>query len=283
MPLNDFTALARPIDPSYPTNRVIALLALVVVVGGTASRLLAGAAWIESASWGVGAGFAVFLAWALARELDPDHDLSAFVAAGLMLIGLLFFDLPALLALFWMLLTLRVVNRTVGLPSKLQDSLLVLGLGGWLTWQGNWMFGLVTAVAFLLDSRMPPALKRHLLFAGVALVVTAITSILIGIVPGESGLSLPVVAAILVTSALFVIVIAASRTLSSAGDETGEPLNPGRVQAGQVLALLTATQVAWWDGRAGLVALLPLWAAMLGVALYRLFIICALISPPRCR
>jgi hypothetical protein len=47
-------------------------------------------------------------------------------------------------------------------------------------------------------------------------------------------------------------------------------LNARRVRATQVLALLTALLFAWWDGAYGLVTILPLGAAMIGVSLYRL-------------
>ena len=130
MKMSDITALGRAIDPRYPTNLAIAVLALVVAIGGTAWRLVTGLPLLESALWGIGAGFVLFLTWALGRELDPDHDLSAFMGVGLALIVLLFFDLPELLLVFWLLLVLRTVNRTTGLPARPLDSLAILGLGG---------------------------------------------------------------------------------------------------------------------------------------------------------
>ena len=49
MKISDITTLGRtPIDPSYPTNRAIAALALVPTVTGAISRLLSGAALLES-------------------------------------------------------------------------------------------------------------------------------------------------------------------------------------------------------------------------------------------
>jgi hypothetical protein len=72
---------------------------------------------------------------------------------------------------------------------------------------------------------------------------------------------------------LFLVVIVTSREVRAVGDATGEPLKPRRVQAAQILALLTALLSAWWVGASGMVALLPLWAAMLGVSLYRLAIL----------
>lgn len=271
MRISDVSAIVRPIDPSYPTNRAIAALTMAVIVGGIVLQLIAGEELIQGASWGISAGLAVFLAWALGRELDPDHDLSAFVAAGLALIGLLLFDLPDLMALFWMLLFLRMVNRTTGLPARILDSLLILGLGSWLTWQSSWIYGLMTGLAFLLDSRLSSPHRRHLFFAGIALLATAILYSVSGGMPGEGKPSLLAILAVSGMSVSFVPVILTSRRMRTVGDATGEPLNPGRVQAAQVVALLTGLQIALWDGDPGVVQLMPVWATVLGVALYKLF------------
>jgi hypothetical protein len=270
MRLSDVTALGRPIDPNYPTNRAIAALTIVIIGGGTAVQLLMGTAWLQSIQWGVGAGLSVFLAWALARELDPDHDLSAFWGAGLMLIGLFFFDLPSLLMLLWLLIVLRILNRTSGLSARVLDSLALLVLGGWLTWQGQWVAGLMTTVAFGLDGWLVAPLKRHRFFSGLALVATVTLAVFNGNIAMESGPSLPTVAAAVVISGLFVLVILAAREIESVGDKTGERLNPRRVQAGQIVALVAALLAAGWEGKLGVVALLPLWAATFGAALYQL-------------
>ena len=123
MRLDDLTALGRPIDPDYPTNRAIALVALTATVAAGIWALLSGVALPETASQAVRAGLTVFLAWAIGRELDPDHDLSAFVGVALALIGLTLLDAPSLFLDFWLLLSLRLVNRTSGLPAKPMDSM----------------------------------------------------------------------------------------------------------------------------------------------------------------
>jgi len=272
MSISRITATGRSIDPNYPTNRAIALLALAVIVGGSVLQLIAGVQLVPSISWGIAAGLAVFLAWALARELDPDHDLSAFVAAGLTLIALFFFDLPGLTVLLWMIILLRIVNRTVGLPATILDSLLILGLGSWLTLQGNWVYGLMTALALLMDSQLSPPHRRHLPFADIALLVTVML-FFFGSMSRESELSIPVVVTALVMAALFVPVIFASRELTTVSDQTSELLNPRRVQAAQGIALLTGILMAWWNGYPGLASFMPVWAAMVGISLCRLFVL----------
>ena len=274
MRLSDITALSRvPIDPSYPTNSAISVLASGVTVAVATIRLLSGGAFLESAGWGIGAGLALFLTWALGRELDPDHDLSAFVGTGLVLVGLWFFDRPSLLLILWLLLVLRLVNRTVGLPAKPLDSLAVLGLGTWLTWQGYWMVGLVTAIAFLLDGLLSLPLRRHLVASCLAFVITVFFPILHGDTVVEFEPTLPVILFSAVVAGLFTVVIAFSSEVHAVGDATREPLNPRRVQAAQALALLTALLLVWWAGESAVVALLPLWAALLGASIYRLAIL----------
>lgn len=206
--MTDVTALGRPIDPRYPTNRAIVLLSLTVVPAGAITWIIRGASFLDSIAWGVGAGLSVFLAWALARELDPDHDLSAFVGVGMMLIALLLFDLPSFLVVLWLLLALRIVNRTSGLPARPLDSLAILGLGVWLTWQGHWIAGLMTAVAFLLDGLLAPPLRIHLLLAVLAFVATVVLSVFQGDIAMESGPTMPIVISSVVMAVLFLIVIA---------------------------------------------------------------------------
>jgi hypothetical protein len=272
MKVTSITTVGRSIDPNSPTNCAIAALVAIIALGGTVFRLFGGVGLVQSATWGIAAGLGIFLAWALGRELDPDHDLSAFVGAGLALLGLVFFGLPDLGLLFWVLVLMRIVNRAVGLPAKLTDSLLFVGLGGWLTWQGNWVFGLMTALAFFLDSRLSRPHRRHLFFAGIAFVVTVILLFINGRVLGKDRLSLPAMLAVFGMSALFVPVVVASRRLRSVDDEASKPLDPKRVQAAQVMALLTAIQIALWSGNPGVVSLIPLWAAVLGAALYSVFV-----------
>jgi len=272
MKISKITLVARPIDLNYPTNRAIAALVIVVVVGATVLQLVTGKGWTQSGLWGIGAGMAVFFAWALCRELDPDHDLSAFVAAGLALVGLFFWDLPNLGALLWVLLVVRIVNRTAGLPATALDSLAVLGLGGWLSVQGNWGYGVITATALFLDSQLVPRNRRQILFAGLGVAITVVAAAMNGAIWGEGDVS-PLAGLIgLGISVVFVPVVVGAGRVESVGDETGEVLRPVRVQMGQGLALLAGVEVAFWGGELGLVSMLPLWAAALGGAIYWLFV-----------
>ena len=76
--------------------------------------MVAGKEFLDSTRCVFIASLVVVLSWAIARELDPDYDLSAFVATGLSLVGLIMFGLPKITVLLWILLVARMVNRTRG-------------------------------------------------------------------------------------------------------------------------------------------------------------------------
>jgi hypothetical protein len=268
MSSNRVTSTGRAIDPKYPTNRaILALTAVVTLVGGVA-QLLRGMGLLDGGLWGIQAGLAVFLAWVVCREFDPDHDLSAFVAAGLVLAGLFWWDPPNLGALLWLALIMRVVNRTPGLPATVVDALAVVGVGGWLAWQGNWGYGVLTVLALILDGLLPQRNRQAVAFVFLGVAAAAIVGVWQGRMWGPGGPSLQNGALALVMGIVSVPVIVVSNRVTSVGDETGEPLTPLRIQAAQVMAVLAGVQVAVWDGAAGLASLSSLWAAVLGAALY---------------
>jgi hypothetical protein len=118
--------LGRPLDFSYRSN------VLVVVVSALVSAAYAAAEFLfdlsPASSWWA-AGGSVFLAWAIARELDPDHSGSAVAAMGVMAI-LAAAVQPPLLFAFGALTGLRLTAGTVGLPMKPTDYLSVIAIGG---------------------------------------------------------------------------------------------------------------------------------------------------------
>ncbi|CAN0400327.1 unnamed protein product, partial [Phaeothamnion confervicola] len=153
MKMSQVTGLGRPLDLRYPTNLAIALISLTVA--GTA-------ACIDGTPLsGLHAGLDVFFTWALCRELDPEHDIAAFVAVGLSIFGLLNWGQSAA-PLFWLLLAVRTLNRTTGLACTVLDSVLLLALGVTSGW------GALTAFVFGADAMLPGGRKPQLLFAALA-------------------------------------------------------------------------------------------------------------------
>jgi len=271
--MNQITGIGRPLDPRIRTNLIIGVIMAIFTILGTVYQMLSGASLLSSTWWGIQVGLSIFFCWAIARELDPDHDLSAFVGLPLTILGFWYFGPPSILFGFWFLILSRILNRTMGLSPTIIDSLILVGLASWLTLSGNWIFGLVTALGFYLDSQLSPRLSRQTLFATATFLITLV---LFAFNRGAFGIfqvSTQLFLGVLGVFILFAPVIYTSRQLDSVGDETGEPLNPRRIQAAQILGLVTCLQIALWSGGPGVLALTHFWGAVIGIALFRLYIL----------
>lgn len=276
MGISRFSSISRPIDPDYPTNRAILILTLFVIFASAGFQVLSGIPPVQALIPGIRAGIYVFLAWALARELDPDNELSAFSASFLACAALLYFPVPGMLGLALFLLLIRIMNRSTGLPATKSDSLVILLLSGWLSFQENWIFGITAALAFFLDSRLPEPNRQQRFFAGAALLIPAF-AFLRKLKTGSLGAGVSEAALfqvpgllliLLIPAVLFVPHILASRKIKSKGDRNGLPLDPGRVQTAQVTALLGALALAALEGWPGVELMIPLWSAVIGISLY---------------
>ncbi len=261
-----FSAIGRPVDRRYPTNRAIASLSLGVAILGFALRRLTGTPSLESFLAGIFLALGFFLAWAIARELDPDHDLSAFAAAGLSLIPGFVLGRPDIAAVLLVLLMLRIVNRTVGPEARPLDTLGILFLAGVAVWRGHLVLAAAAALAFTLDAILSPPYRVHLAGAGAAIGLLAVG---VSRFPGTAVHQLTLVTGLALAATVpFLFLIRASEAPRTVSDTGGDPLRGSRVRAAQWLALAAMVGSILVEGRAGLAALSPVWAALVGTGVY---------------
>ncbi len=255
------TGLGRPIDPRLPSNRHAvaasaaagAVAFLVVIVGGDGLG--------DALRWGVRGGLASFLAWATARELDPNHPASAAIAAPVALVALLAGP-PSLFAVAAALLATRIVVRTTGLWPTWPDLVAMVGLAGLAGWQAHGVWaGVALAGALAIDTRLPrPAPVRSLAVAGAAL-ASALLAAAVGDGIG-GGWEAPGLEQVLVLGLGAAGVLGLRTGVGdSTGDSTARPLDDTRLRAGRLVAaaILLATGLA--AGGPGIAALSPLGAA----------------------
>lgn len=253
--------LGRDLDPRYPSNLFIG----VVVVAAFASTLILDFVLdTELDLWrGAGTALATLAAWTIGRELDPDHATSANIAALLTVPGVWIWNMPALWGLFGLLLTMRILNRTTGLlpgPGGITATLVLIALSD------HSLFALLVMGALLIDNWLPdPDRPFNLVGAGVALVIAALLQ---PEIDDDWQLGIVVtIAAVGVGAAYLITIWRALPTFTSLTDHSQEPLDYRRVRAGQLLAVIAVLAFMTWAGDEGVVALLPVWAAMVGVVL----------------
>lgn len=267
MVIHRWTALARTYDLTIRHNQFILVL---TAVGGMLGFALADGDVLTRIVQGIAGAATVFLAGALAKELDPDRPAASLLAAALVLsvVGLIRPISPVVL--LWLLGSVRFLNRSVGVRPKWTDAILLLaaatGLVGWETA----LFGILAGVMLVTDALLPDGDKVYAPIGGMVIFLSASWFLAGG--PVAAAPSLWLGASLIVTAITFIPIILNSYTITSTSDATGRQLNSTRVQAGQVFSLGSGLLLASWLGNDGVLLLAGLWAALLAVLANHLFV-----------
>lgn len=271
MGIERFTHLGRPVDPAYPTNAAIAALSVATLITVSLWQLLyLDNGFMAGLIQGGRLAGVVFLTWALGREVDPDANIVAFLAIVPAVVLSVLVGAPDFSLLFLALLLLRVVNRSIGLPAKRSDSLLVLALASWLAWSGAWYGLMFTAVAFMLDSVLVNPLPHHRWF-GLAASVAAVWSQprFLGGSQAWPGFVTGMVAA---GGIGLLLLLLFTPYPSSVGDLLAVPVNCKRLQAARIVGFFLALFAVLSQGMQGLAQLSPVLVVIAVAGCYRLII-----------
>jgi len=248
----------------YPDNRLIVLFCAVVFLASAVFRIVSGDHPVQGIVWGGRAALSIFFAWALAKETDPDNPGSAITASAIGITGLLYFNSTNLLVALFLLFLLRMVNRTVGVPLTLSDSILIMVMGIYLAYTGKWMYGIVMSIAFLMDATLKEPVRRHFPYAVISL-ITALLSIY------DKGIEINFVPehifALLLLALFFISRILLAGRSNYLSDRTGQLLSSQRVTAACIVALAAGLLAIPAESTA-IIATFPLWAAMGGTVAF---------------
>lgn len=260
------SALGRPVILTEKTNAAIAAISFTVLVLAFAIPLFSGEEPLKAAGLSLGAAFSVFMAWALSRELDPDFPWAAFFPSALMMMLLLVWPQafhPRFIALFWLLQTLRAINRTAGPKPTVFDSFFLLAATVWVSFDGVWTAGFLAAAAFLLDGMLIDSTDRHKWFA----IPAAATSVIALWAAPDAFPSVNAGEALylLIPLALFLAVILNTKQLHSVGDRTGVKLNLRRLKAAQVFSIAVVAVFYFQNGIDAIYGFLPVIVVFAGL------------------
>jgi len=239
-----YTSIGRPLDPTYPSNKAVLLLLPLAAILGVTVALIGGEQGSEIALHGVSLLLIVFASWALARELDPDDNPAAFIAMAVAVYAAMTVDSPGILIVFTTLGLARIVNRSTGLPARISDSIVVLLLTFWVIYgTQSPLFGVVAALAFILDGTLRNPLRHQWIFGLVCL-----GGAIVYMVDHDIGSGLISVPDSLFEwlSYLFLLIFALNTLLLkkvySSVDVGTEKLDLSRVRGGMAVGLMAALQ-----------------------------------------
>lgn len=236
------THLGREFHPRYSTHRWVIVIGLSAALWGGGLAAVRGAG-LSQASWSAAASAAAaFLAWAIGRELDPDHKFSAILAAVATALVQPWLGAANLLGLAWCLGLARIVNGSTGLPPTASDLLLHFGAAALVGWLAGPVLpavsGLGVVLAALIHNR-----PRWQVGGGLLHVITSVVlALLIGWRTSDPPAAV-VALATAVGAVGIVWVFGSQARIVSTGDYSGEPLKRRAVQAAIALAAL----VVWLE------------------------------------
>lgn len=239
-----YTSIGRPLEPGFPTNKAVLLLLPAGAVIGAVSSWMGGDPAIQVLQQAMMFLLLVFGSWALARELDPDDHLAAFIAMAAAVLAALAVAGPGLLIVFATLGLVRIVNRSTGLVARISDSIICVLLVLLVMYStGSPFYGVVAALAFFLDGSLKEPLRQQWIFGLVCLGGTVVY-----MVDHDIGLGpVPAPDTLFEWLALLFLLIFALNTLLlkkvfSKGDANGKVLDLNRVRGAMAVGLFAALQ-----------------------------------------
>ena len=263
-----FLNLSRDLSLFDPTMKIVFTLSILVILASLLWKTLFSNVTSEvSTVFALNNGAIFFFSWLLAREVDPDRPRAAFVSAAISVAAALIWGIGDIAVLFWLMMLLRLLNRSAGVSAGLFDNLLILLATYFVAYKGYWLYAALTAVAYTLETQLPKGSPRSYYAAGFAFWIATLSQ---GIPLGGSNIPADVFSFMILATILFLPIVRMSTFLSSIGDYDKQPLNTYRVQAAQIFFLATAFLLVWFYGEKVINSLLPLWSIACGTGLYLL-------------
>lgn len=259
--------LARELDFRVASNRFAVFWTAVAFVVVSVALGINDRPWSEAAFDGLLSAIGVFLAWAIGRELDPDHPATARWAGLLALLYVGVLGPPSLLASATVLVMGRILVRTTGLAPRGLD-LVVLVIGGVLS--AHTLAGataaLVLATALVVDLQMEdPAPTGPMAAAAVDILIGGA---IVLFVADPQPWAQPTTTELLVAAPLVLALYPGPRArLRSVGDVTGAPLDVRRLAMARRLAIVAVPAAVLVGGQDEVARLTPVVAAVVGLGL----------------
>ncbi len=260
------TTIGRPLVFSDPGNISIIAIILLTFFVSVITHLLRGEMSYSILFTSARTATLIFLLWAVSREIDPDNRWSAFLPLFPGYILITWSGNVPLMPFVWLLVVLRIIGRSTGLPAGIMDSLFLAITGMILAYNNSPIYGIITSAAFIADSRLREPLRYHL-GAGIAFLFISvlIRSQAEGTFPSTSASNILLVVS---GSILVLPILINNRKIKSTGDRTGETLDPARTGAARILSMAMFASLAITHNNINHITLQLIFSIFAGVGLY---------------
>jgi len=269
--ISRITAFGRPLVLDRITNRVVAILTLVILAAAFIHQLTLAAPFTGALVTAAATAFAVFLCWAIGREIDPAYQWSAFVALPFTLIFTFIFGAPGIVALFFILLFSRVLNGSTGIQATSIDSIMLIILGVILFYDGIIFALLILGMVFFFDAFFDPANRKQKIFAFLSLALfVAMFLFFPGIKLSLQIANIHTVAVMLLLVVAVIILVMLTGYEQVPDDKNRSMLRKQRVCLARLMIAVFILLEMAFKGDQAFVLLYPAALAFCGAALYHL-------------
>lgn len=252
--------LGRNIDFSYKTNQMIVLSSVIAAASG----------WLLTSNVlsGVYVGLGVFLTWALVRELDPNHEYSAFLAAAFSLLNLLYYGNIQLLVVVWILLLMRIINGITGKELTTFDIFSVLGLTTYLSFNNkNSIYLMIFVLAMVCSMKKGAKMREAWIASAISIGIVAVDRLFMNNLSVDSidysnAVTLFVITALGLSLILFWLL-----SNDETKDDKGNSVNRSKLLASQLLYSATVLLLFIFGG-VSFNNLIIYLSAVLGASIY---------------
>ncbi|MBQ8418446.1 MAG: hypothetical protein IJX10_07465, partial [Phascolarctobacterium sp.] len=221
-----YIGLGRPIDLQDTATRFALLGSIVAMAAVTAWQIMGNIDVMDAAMGGVGAGLGFLFSFMLAQELDPDRKMGGVIGGILTFVATLYLGEGNIIVVLWLLFVLRMLNRTSGSRHKIGDNVIIIGTAAWLGTQGFWLYPLITASVYALETQIPGGYFRSWYLAGLALCTCFFADFNFLV----QNLSMVYVYLMCATFIIFLPEIRAAVFTEAKGDRNNKRINPRRLQ-----------------------------------------------------
>ena len=264
--ISKYLGLGRPVDFGQKVNKLAMLATIFICVAITLWKTSSGMDSGEAVMFSMTSGLGFLLSYMIAPELDPDRQLGGIIVGALTLIGYYFFGAGNIMVLLWLLFVLRMLNRSSGDRHRIADNVIMIGSAVWLGKEGFWVYPLLTAAAYILESQIKGGHFRSLYLAGISLAGLAIAEFS----KEATVLTMEMILVNCMAVILFLPEIRIAEYTQAKGDKNGKRLFPKRLQATMGFFCMMLVAAIFLHGNEAGKQLLPGTMAAMGCGLYLL-------------
>ena len=262
--VGSYIGLGRPINFEDNTTRLAIIGAMLSMAGVTAWQMMGDIDVWDAAMTGVGAALGFLFSFMIAQELDPDRKVGGLIGGVLTMIATAYLGEGNIIVMLWLLFVLRMLNRTSGSRHKIGDNVIIILISAWLGRDGFWLYPLITASVYALETQIPGGYFRSWYLAGLTLCTCFFADFNFLV----QNLSMVYVYIMCATFIIFLPEIRAAVFTEAKGDRNNKRINPRRLQVAQGVFLMIVVALGYLHGDSQAQSLIPAYMAAIGCGLY---------------